>query len=375
MPQTFRLQATDRILFFAPHPDDDSLGGGGLVQKAVTVGAQMRFVFLTSGDRNPWPQRVLERRMIVDAQARGRWGARRRQEALNALAILGIGEPAEAHFLGWPDQGVTPLLMGANGAALETLCTLIADWRPTHLITPAAEDTHPDHSAFFVLLQLALDRLRSRGIAGGKVLAYLVHEPKAQLALDARQLRLSPVEKAVKADAIQAHETQMLSRKRFVAHAQEIEAFHLPLRPQGKHAHHPIVSADQGRGALRLKLKLPKPLLNYRGAKLHLALETLLEGSLRWSLTLPGRSAKALITDTIAGQPLRWATVRIKGRTALVSLPIAAAQPLERLFAKFDRRPLFFDIAGWRELPVDTGRGPKVHLHRFDTTHRSASAE
>ena len=113
MNHTLRLTAADRILFFAPHPDDESLGGGGLVQHALTAGAQMRFVFVTSGDRNPWPQRVLERRIFLDAPARRTWGARRRGEALAALAVLGIGEPAEAHFLGWPDQGVTPLLMAA----------------------------------------------------------------------------------------------------------------------------------------------------------------------------------------------------------------------------------------------------------------------
>ena len=375
MNHSLHLVATDRILFFAPHPDDESLGGGGLVQKAVTAGAQMRFVFVTSGDRNPWPQRVLQRRIFLDAHARRGWGARRRQEALNALAVLGIGEPAEAHFLNWPDQGVTPLLMAADEAAVETICRMIAEWRPTHVFTPAAEDTHPDHSAFFVLVQLALDRLRRHGLTVRHVLSYLVHEPKAKLAIDIRALGLSAAEKAVKADAIQAHETQMLSKKRFIAHARDLEQFHTALDPHDRHAHHPIVSADQGRGALRLKLRLPKPLLSFRGATLHLAIETHLEGSLRWSLPLPGRTAKAPITDTVTGQTRRWATVRIRGRAATVCLPIAAAQPLARLFGKFDRRPLFFDIAGWRELPVDASRGPKVRLHRFDSVRRSASPE
>jgi len=124
-----------------------------------------------------------------------------------------------------------------------------------------------------------------------------------------------------------------------------------------------------------LKLRLPKPLLSYRGATLHLVLETHLEGSLRWSLAMPGRTAKALTTDALTGEPLRWATVRIKGRTATVSLPVVSAQPLARLFAKFDRRPLFFDIAGWRELPVDASRGPKVRLHSFDSARRPTSAD
>ena len=367
MPRDLLLTAADRILFFAPHPDDESLGGGGLVQKAVAAGAQMRFVFLTNGDRNPWPQRVRERSVFLDAKARRRWGSLRRQEALHALAILGLGEPAEAHFLSWPDQGVMPLLMAGDEKALETICAQIAQWQPTHVVLPAAEDTHPDHSAFFVLAQIALDRLRRRGLNVRHALTYLVHAPPEHLALTARTLALSPAEKAVKADAIQAHETQMLSRRRFLAHARDLEEFHLPLKPEARHTHHPIVTADQGRGALRLKLRLPPRLLSFRGATLHLAIETVLEGSLRWSLPLPGRSARAQITDTVTGQAGRWASVRITGRTAVLQLPIAAAQPLTRLFAKFDRRRFFFDTAGWRELPVDLDRGPKVRLHRFGT--------
>ena len=99
MPHAFHLTPVDRARYFALHRDDEALGGGGLVPKAVAVGAQMRFVFLANGDRNPQPQRTMERSVFLDAKARRRWGARRRQEALNALAILGLAEPAEAHFL------------------------------------------------------------------------------------------------------------------------------------------------------------------------------------------------------------------------------------------------------------------------------------
>ena len=134
-----------------------------------------------------------------------------------------------------------------------------------------------------------------------------------------------------------------------------------------------MVDGDQGNGALRLRIKLPRPLMSFRGAVLHIALETLLEGSLRWSLRMPGRSAKARVMNTCTGQPLRWATVRIQGRVAVVSLPIVSAQPLDRLFIKFDRRPLFFDIAGWREIAVDERRKPRVRFHSFTAAKRGAA--
>ena len=375
MNQALQLASTDRILYFAPHPDDESLAGGGLIQKAMALGAQVRVIFVTSGDRNPWPQRVLERRLFVDGKARTRWAALRRTEALRALEVLGMGQTAEVHFLNWPDQGVTRLLMGADEPALETICQLVAEWRPTVIFCPAAEDTHPDHNAFYVLTQIALDRLRRSGFEVRRVLSYLVHVPRAHLAREVRSLKLSPAEKALKADAIQAHETQMLTRKRFLAHARETEEFHLPFAPEGRYSHHPVMEGEQSGGALRLRIKMPKPLLSFRGAVLHLALETLLEGSVRWSLQMPGRSAKAKIIDTRTGKPHRWATVRIQGRTAVVSLPITSAQPLDRVFIKFDRRPLFFDIAGWREIPVDETGKPRVRIHPFTSSRRSASAD
>ena len=365
MNPTLQLHASDRVLFFAPHPDDESIGGGGLAQKALLAGAQMRWVFLTNGDRNPWPQRILERRMWIKAKDQRRWGSRRQQEALNALATLGVGQPAEAHFFNWPDQGVTDLLMTGNEEAIGLIEAQIAAWNPTYIISPAAEDTHPDHSAFFVLLRIAIDRLVRRGVVAGSILTYLVHRPRSPLSLAVCSLDLSPLEKATKAEAIQAHETQMLSRKRFLAHAKDQEAFLVPLRAESKHPHHPIVSADQGSGALRLKIQLPKGLTRFGGATVQIALETLLEGGLRWTLSLPSRSAKVPVVNFKTGESRRSASIRIVGRTATILIPIVTAQPIGSIFAKFDRRRVFFDLAGWRELPADIDRGPTVCRHQF----------
>lgn len=364
MPHSLRLSSTDRLLYFAPHPDDESLGGGGLVQKAMAAGAELCVVFLTNGDRNPWPQRVMERAIFLDAKARRRWGHRRQSEALAALDVLGVSSSTEVHFIGWPDQGITKLLMTASEEAMEKIMGFIQSWKPTQIFTPAAEDTHPDHSSFFVLLQLALDRLHVQGNDSKPTLSYLVHYPKERIVREMRTLRLTPQERTKKADAIQAHETQMLSRKRFLAHARDLEDFHLPIAPEAKHTHHPVVSGDIARGALQLHLKLPRPALTFNKSKLHVVLETLLEGSLRWTLDMPGKSARARLHDAKAGKILRWATVRITGRNAVVSLPSTAAVPLTRIFVKLEKRPLFFDVAGWREIAIDESRRPKLHFHR-----------
>src|SRR6478736_5359349 len=77
MTPLFNISRTDRILYFAPHPDDESLGGGGLIQHAVGVGAAVKVVFLTDGDRNPWAQRAAERRWTIGPKEQARWGKRR----------------------------------------------------------------------------------------------------------------------------------------------------------------------------------------------------------------------------------------------------------------------------------------------------------
>ena len=100
------LSSRSRVMLFAPHPDDESLAAGIFLQRAVAAGAAVRVVYATDGERNCWPQRVLEGKMRIRENDRRRWGARRRAEALAALRTLGLG-PANASFLSLPDQGVT----------------------------------------------------------------------------------------------------------------------------------------------------------------------------------------------------------------------------------------------------------------------------
>src|SRR5438132_9363197 len=100
----------DRILFVAPHPDDESLGGGGLLQRAFAAQIPVRILFVTNGDNNPWAQRFWERCWNIGPRERVRWGKRRQQEALAAIAALG-GSRECARFLDFADQSITSLLM------------------------------------------------------------------------------------------------------------------------------------------------------------------------------------------------------------------------------------------------------------------------
>ena len=44
--------------------------------------------------------------------------------------------------------------------------------------------------------------------------------------------------------------------------------------------------------------------------------------------------------------------MRITGQLVQIKIPLAVFQPLARLFVKLDRRTVFLDTAGWREVPV-----------------------
>lgn len=43
---------TDPILIVAPHPDDDVLGTGGLIQVAKRFGKEIYVLYITAGDAN-----------------------------------------------------------------------------------------------------------------------------------------------------------------------------------------------------------------------------------------------------------------------------------------------------------------------------------
>ena len=60
------LTSESRLMLIAPHPDDEALACSIILQRAVRANAAIRVVYVTDGDDNPWPQRVLERKWRLD---------------------------------------------------------------------------------------------------------------------------------------------------------------------------------------------------------------------------------------------------------------------------------------------------------------------
>lgn len=315
MNSTLRLTSADRVLVLAPHPDDESIGCGGLLLAARDAGAARRVIVLTDGDNNPWPQRWMEKRWRIDADARARWGARRRAEAQAALDVLGV--PAdERAFFGLPDTGLTALLMQGEETFVAPLRRQIADFKPTHLALPALADRHPDHSAAHIAARLALGDLRP------SLLAYRVHgEDRAE---DSRVVELSTEQCNLKRRAIGSHRTQMaLSGKRFLAFATQQETYGEGMIPPRDD--HPLTAMLRNDNVLELRVR-----------------EENLHGH---------RDVLILLGDTSGNTHARQLTLPSRAQTVDVPLPSSIATCIG--FIKLAKpRPglVVFDRYGWQAI-------------------------
>jgi LmbE family N-acetylglucosaminyl deacetylase len=347
-----------RLLLFAPHPDDESLACSVLLQRAIRAGAAVRVVYVTDGDDNPWPQRVLERKWRLDATDRRRWGRLRRTEALAALRVLGINGSA-TRFLGLPDQKLTGLLMSGCQSARGQLAANIADWRPTDLLVPSISDTHPDHSALAVMLRLILSESFSDPLATEKMAAwsYVVHGRSSAFFDRAATMCQSHREAAAKLRAIRCHKTQLkLSRKRFLAYAGRPERLVKLGARDETIADGSIISLFRLPHSLRVKLRLaPKAMRMTEPALFILGRDE--AGALRCAtMRVPARSSGVEMLDSASLDDVAEAQYCGNAFAGQLTIPLCIFSSASAIFVKLERRSWFFDEAGWLEIPPAESR-------------------
>jgi LmbE family N-acetylglucosaminyl deacetylase len=223
----------DRVLVVAPHPDDETLGCGGVIQEAAARGAEVHVVLMTNGDASELAVILGERELRLTPEAFIELGRKRQQESLRALT--GLGVPAShIHFLGFPNNGLTALwrpehwpysrlyraprtrvsLSPYRGAVspqapycgqqvLADLMAVLHQVRPNLIFVTDPQDIHPDHWATCCFLRYALATIAVRGAAwarGAQVYGYLIHWPGYPLpARVAPQLQLLPPPDLIKA--------------------------------------------------------------------------------------------------------------------------------------------------------------------------------
>lgn len=205
------ITANDRILVVAPHIDDEIISAGGLIQKAKSVGAQVKVVYLTNGDNNIYSIIGENKNLKINPGEFIKLGEQRMNEARAATQILGLKEE-DLYFLGYPDGGLSLMLnkfyttpytsrgtkfnynpyektykkeqlyTGAN--VVSDLEEIISGFNPTIIIVPHPRDQHPDHWATFQFIEKALKEKKFQT----KIFAYLVHykayPPEHKLKMD-----------------------------------------------------------------------------------------------------------------------------------------------------------------------------------------------
>lgn len=185
-----------RLLVVAPHPDDEILIAGGLIQDVLSQGGKVKIVYATSGDAsrggiiadNPIP--------VFTSSEYIKLGIERMNEAKKAMEVLGAGED-DLIFLGFPDQGLKSVLYGQGTASspatrvtkvpykdaykfsqsytkenlIEDMTQIIKDFKPSVVITTHPRDFHPDHKAAFDVV----DETRQVLKATWPIYAVIVH--------------------------------------------------------------------------------------------------------------------------------------------------------------------------------------------------------
>lgn len=122
LPATLDLSAMQRVLVFAPHPDDETLGCGGTLARLAGQCA-IKVVLVTDGSGAGGLPAGSDRV--------------RQNEFAAALARLGIKDHCclqqpDGHFV-------------ANARLADEVRRLLADFQPDHIFLPSPVDYHRDH--------------------------------------------------------------------------------------------------------------------------------------------------------------------------------------------------------------------------------------
>jgi LmbE family N-acetylglucosaminyl deacetylase len=185
-PAPLDVAPATRLVVVAPHPDDETLAAGGIIQRVLAGGGNVRVIVITGGDAYLEAAAALTGHAapsVADYRALGRVRA---GETRAAMRILGVKDLV---LLDGPDGGLeelwksrsrgTPYVSPQSGRGpffgatlLPGLREVIAAARPTLVIAPDPRDHHADHAAAGHFVLAALESFPGQP----RLLTYLVHD-------------------------------------------------------------------------------------------------------------------------------------------------------------------------------------------------------
>ena len=146
------------IVILAPHPDDESLGCGGLIAQARRKGREVRLLILTDGSGSHPLSESFTAEMLRDL---------REAETLKAAEALGLAAE-HVTFLRLQDAWV-PQTGPAADAVARAVVAAAADADAGAVLTTWRYDPHCDHTAAAVIVDAA-----AADLAGTRILAFTV---------------------------------------------------------------------------------------------------------------------------------------------------------------------------------------------------------
>jgi len=183
----FAWPACDRVVVVAPHPDDETLGAGGLLATAIMAGLPTLVVSVTDGEA-AGPDPLLAERRASELRA--------------ALDELAPGGGVEVLRLGLPDGGVA-----SAEPELELALTPIITSGDL-VICPLADDGHPDHEACARAAGRVCRRLAA-ALRAVPIWAWHWHDPDDSDIASGERLLLGPTARERKQRAIQRYQSQL----------------------------------------------------------------------------------------------------------------------------------------------------------------------
>lgn len=188
------------FLIVAPHPDDDVLGNGGLIQRAHAIGKTVYVVYVTAGDANGESVTHYLHKPLVP-KSFIQLGYVRHFEAIKAENFLGTPK-SNLFFLGFPDSitynivtdpirnrvhpsPFTKLMRASytfayqryapytHGSILRLVKSILQRTKPGTIFVTLKQDTNPDHAASHIIIHQAVRQMNIHPV----IYSYLIHYP------------------------------------------------------------------------------------------------------------------------------------------------------------------------------------------------------
>ena len=153
------LPYADSIMVFSPHPDDDVLGCGGIMQRYLAWNSHVSVVFMTSGGAK-YREKKMTRNELCHL---------RETEAKKALSKIGV----EDFFFMRYDDGK----LSCAEHLVAPIVALLQKKLPDIIFMPHELDGHRDHKATYEIVKQAVRLLKQEGRKVPRVFCYEVWTP------------------------------------------------------------------------------------------------------------------------------------------------------------------------------------------------------